>query len=305
MRRILLIILAVVAVLFVIWLLMRNRGEDTAVQDPNAISETTGANAGGGITTTDPNATTDSATTDDATTGNATTTDSSATGNATTTDSSATDGATTTDSSAADSATTTDSNATDSAAATDSSKDTTTGTTATTPDSDGDGVADGADACPNDFGTQADGCGQAAPADTTPLGPGDSDGDGIADSADDCPLHWGDQSNGCPAAFMGGIPVFRVCSVVANQSVTIETRNLTPNQSFTALMGVMHTQGINGFPVTQFDSGAGGTQRLTFTIPAELTNSRQIALRLTTSHQYPFYAYNWFFNNSTTADYCP
>jgi len=43
-------------------------------------------------------------------------------------------------------------------------------------DSDGDGIPDSSDSCPNEYGTQSNGC------------PLDSDGDGIPDSSDSCPF---------------------------------------------------------------------------------------------------------------------
>jgi len=57
-------------------------------------------------------------------------------------------------------------------------------------DSDGDGIPDSSDACPNEYGTQSNGC----PVPTVI----DSDGDGIPDSSDVCPNEYGTQSNGCP-----------------------------------------------------------------------------------------------------------
>jgi hypothetical protein len=62
----------------------------------------------------------------------------------------------------------------------------------------------------------------------------------------------------------------------------------------------MWTAGVNGTTVAGFEawnSGAGGTQDLTLPIPAGLQGSHQISVRMQTSHAYPFYAYNWFYNN--------
>jgi hypothetical protein len=59
------------------------------------------------------------------------------------------------------------------------------------PDSDGDGLADEVDACPNEVGTASyNGCPPPAP---------DSDGDGVPDEMDACPNQAGTASyNGCP-----------------------------------------------------------------------------------------------------------
>lgn len=103
-----------------------------------------------------------------------------------------------------------------------------------------------------------------------------------------------------------GYPTFSVCSVVQNSSITIRTNNLPPNQVFAVTMGPMWTAGVNGFPVTGYtawNSGAGGTQDLVLPIPAQLSNSAQISVRMQTSHASPFYAYNWFFN-TTASGFC-
>ncbi|MBE2223626.1 MAG: hypothetical protein IAF02_18945 [Anaerolineae bacterium] len=108
-----------------------------------------------------------------------------------------------------------------------------------------------------------------------------------------------------PPAIPGytGYPTFTVCSVVQNGSATIRTNNLPPNQVFTVTMGPMWTAGVNGTPVAGFEawnSGAGGTQDLTLPIPSQLYNSYQISVRMQTGHTYPFYAYNWFYNNNAS-----
>jgi hypothetical protein len=67
----------------------------------------------------------------------------------------------------------------------------------------------------------------------------------------------------------------------------------------------MYTAGINGYAATpsSINSTTGGTQDYTFTIPTQLQGQSRISIRAQTGHQYPFYAYNWFFN--TTANVCP
>ena len=56
-------------------------------------------------------------------------------------------------------------------------------------DRDNDGVPDGDDACPDDYGEGLDGC---------PERPLDRDGDGVPDDRDDCPDVAGDGPDGCP-----------------------------------------------------------------------------------------------------------
>ena len=50
------------------------------------------------------------------------------------------------------------------------------------------------------------------------------------------------------------------------------------------------------------NSNGGGSFTTELTIPAELADTYRISVRLTTDHTYPYYAYNWFYNN--TASVC-
>jgi hypothetical protein len=97
------------------------------------------------------------------------------------------------------------------------------------------------------------------------------------------------------------IPTFSIVSVVTDESVTVETYNYPANQNFVVTMGPMGTQGVNGVVVATTNSGAGGSFRATYMIPETLKGSYQIAIRMQTTHTYPYYAYNWFYNNTTTA----
>jgi hypothetical protein len=95
-----------------------------------------------------------------------------------------------------------------------------------------------------------------------------------------------------------GIPTFSIVSVVRDQSVTVQTYNLPPNDKFDVTMGPMGTQGIGGIKVASVDSGSGGAKVYTFSIPSSLAGSYKISIRM----QSPFsgyYAYNWFYNNTT------
>ena len=104
---------------------------------------------------------------------------------------------------------------------------------------------------------------------------------------------------GAGATYYYGIPVITMTSVIRDQSVTFQTHNYPPNQSFTVTMGPMGTQGINGYPAGTFDSGQGGSFSVTMPIPGELAGSHQISIRAQTTHAYPFISYNWFYNNTT------
>ena len=96
------------------------------------------------------------------------------------------------------------------------------------------------------------------------------------------------------------IPTFSITSVVTDTTVTIQTANFPANQNFVVTMGPFGSKGINGIVVATTNSGAGGSFSATYNIPAQLKGSYQIAVRLQTSHAYPFFAYNWFYNNTAT-----
>jgi hypothetical protein len=95
------------------------------------------------------------------------------------------------------------------------------------------------------------------------------------------------------------IPVFYIDSVVRNSSVTITTYNFPAHDHFDVLMGYMHTKGVNGYFVTNVSSGAGGTLTFSFAIPSQLYGQHQISIRLQSSTGTGYFAYNWFYNNST------
>ena len=95
-----------------------------------------------------------------------------------------------------------------------------------------------------------------------------------------------------------GIPTISSVSVNTDETVTVRTHNFPANRSFLVLMGKIGTRGVGGINVTTISSGAGGSFDETFNIPAELKGSYQIAIRLQTGDGI-FYAYNWFYNNTS------
>lgn len=95
-------------------------------------------------------------------------------------------------------------------------------------------------------------------------------------------------------------PTFTVCAVVQNDSVTIKTKNFPPNLSFNVTMGAFGTQGIGGYQVGTLNSGVGGELTATFDLPPQLIGASRIAIRAQTAHANPFFAYNWFYNNTAT-----
>ncbi|WP_420640611.1 hypothetical protein [Candidatus Leptofilum sp.] len=102
-----------------------------------------------------------------------------------------------------------------------------------------------------------------------------------------------------------GIPTFTVCTVSKDNEVTILTKNFPTNQTFAVTMGPMYTRGIGGTSVGTLESGDQRSARYTFSIPDGLNGAYRISMRAQTAHSHPFYAYNWFYNNSTTMDHCP
>ena len=101
-----------------------------------------------------------------------------------------------------------------------------------------------------------------------------------------------------PPPSYSGFPTFKILSVVRDVSVTVQTHNLPPNDSFAVTMGPMGTQGIGGYQVATVNSGNGGSKQYTFNIPAQLKGSYKISIRMQ-SPSSGYYAYNWFYNNTT------
>lgn len=101
-----------------------------------------------------------------------------------------------------------------------------------------------------------------------------------------------------------GFPTFSIESVVPDKSVTIKTANLPPNDTFTVTMGKIGTQGVGGIVVGTTDSGTGGVQTFTYTLPAELVGSAQVAIRMQ-SPTSGYFAYNWFYNSTVPGTTSP
>lgn len=93
-----------------------------------------------------------------------------------------------------------------------------------------------------------------------------------------------------------GFPTFTISSVVRDSTVTILTRNMPPNTTFTARMGAYGTQAVGGTVVGTTDTGTNSSYSVSFNIPASLAGSSRIAIRLEAASGY--FAYNWFYNNT-------
>ena len=95
-----------------------------------------------------------------------------------------------------------------------------------------------------------------------------------------------------------GYPYFFIDGVSRDQSVTIEAYNFPANDTFTVTMGVYGSYGIGGIAVGTQSSGTGGAFTATYDIPDQLAGSYRIAIRLYSASS-GYYAYNWFYNNTT------
>ena len=111
--------------------------------------------------------------------------------------------------------------------------------------------------------------------------------------------HGGNGGGSVPTVWVDTYPTFSISSVVRNQTVTILTHNLPPNDQFKVLMGPMGTRGVNGYYIDTFSTGTGGQKTFTFDIPNPLNGSYKISIRLQSVTGSEYFAYNWFYNNTT------
>ena len=124
---------------------------------------------------------------------------------------------------------------------------------------------------------------------------GDDDGNGD-DNGDDNGGTGGAQPSTDTA--YSSIPTFSIEAVERDGSVTIQTNNFPPNRDFVVTMGPMFARGLNGTVVETINSGDGGSFDATFPIPAGLHGSHRISIRLQATTG-GYFAYNWFYNNTT------
>ncbi len=111
---------------------------------------------------------------------------------------------------------------------------------------------------------------------------------------------WNDTSATTTPTGYSGYPTFSVSSVVVDSNVTIAMANLPAGHTFVVLMGVYGTLGIGGTEVDYFDSGTGGAMTATYDIPNALKGNQRIAIRIESTTD-SYFAYNWFWNNTSSS----
>ena len=95
-----------------------------------------------------------------------------------------------------------------------------------------------------------------------------------------------------------GTPFTTIEEVIRNEKIEIKGYQFPTNQTFNVRMGAYGSYGINGaVSSTQVNSG-NGNFTAEINIPPGVANYDVIAIRLDNAG--PYYAYNWFYNNSTT-----
>ncbi len=97
------------------------------------------------------------------------------------------------------------------------------------------------------------------------------------------------------------VPTFTITDVVADSTVTIQTKNFPPGEDFNVRMNFYGTLGIGGTIVDTINSEEGGTLTATFLIPDALHGQYRVAILLESSAS-GYYAYNWFYNNHTSSN---
>ena len=98
-----------------------------------------------------------------------------------------------------------------------------------------------------------------------------------------------------------GVPTILVSAVVRDMSVTLSGSNFPAGETFKVTMSEFGATDADGIDAGTYVSGAGGEFNRTFTMPLELAGSDIIVIRLETEDG-AFYAYNWFFNNTTDTE---
>lgn len=92
-----------------------------------------------------------------------------------------------------------------------------------------------------------------------------------------------------------GYPSFTIDEIVSDKTVTLLSKDMPKDLDFKVLLGEYNTKGVDGIEVAQFNSGEGGSLKVTVDIPEALKGRAQISVRME-SLTGGYYYYNWFWN---------
>jgi hypothetical protein len=95
-----------------------------------------------------------------------------------------------------------------------------------------------------------------------------------------------------------GYPTTTILSSVAKTEVEVKVFNLPKEVDFDVTIGAFGTRGVGGTKVAEFNSGDGGTQTFTFTVPAAYKENYKLSIRLDSGI---WYAFDWWVNNPAAA----
>lgn len=109
------------------------------------------------------------------------------------------------------------------------------------------------------------------------------------------------QSASASATYYTGHPTLTILSVKRDSSVTFYANNLPKHDAFRVRMGLMGTRGVRGTIVDSFETGSGGRKKFTYSIPGKYHGDYRIAIRIESKTGSGYFAYNWFYNNTTGA----
>jgi uncharacterized lipoprotein YbaY len=97
------------------------------------------------------------------------------------------------------------------------------------------------------------------------------------------------------------VPKIKIVAVFEDLIVFFETENFPENKNFMVTMGEMYTRGVDGIEIGVFNSGDGSPQLIGAFIPPELFGLDRISIRAQSDDEYPYYAFNWFYNTTAIA----
>ncbi len=101
------------------------------------------------------------------------------------------------------------------------------------------------------------------------------------------------------ASLFRGYPYFGITGVIKDSKVSISGANFPLNKDFKILMGPYGSYGLGGTQAGSINTGSSSVFNATYDIPATVKGLERIAIRMDSTDG-AFYAYNWFFNRSTT-----